>query len=105
MSAGQAPLFRADCELQQLSCIMAVLGTYSPEAWGGQHLLPDYGKIVLGGSDPVPMEELFPDATEATRDLIASMLSCAPPAASSCPSCCTRCTRHELHSWGQRNIR
>lgn len=63
---------------------MAVLGTYAPEAWGGQHLLPDYGKIVLGDSDPVPMEELFPDATQAARDLIARMLSCAalppPPA-------------------------
>lgn len=78
MSAGQAPLFRADCELQQLTCVMAMLGTYSPEMWGGEHLLPDYGKIVLGESAPVPMAELFPDATPAARDLIASMLSCAP---------------------------
>lgn len=74
----QAPLFRADCELQQLTCVMAMLGTYSPETWGGEHLLPDYGKIVLGESAPVPMAELFPDATPAARDLIASMLSYDP---------------------------
>lgn len=65
---------------------MSVLGTYSPEAWGGEHLLPDYGKIVLGDSTPVPMEELFPDATAAARDLIASMLSCAPASPASSTS-------------------
>ena len=78
--AGNAPLFRADCELQQLSCVMSILGTYAPETWGGEHLLPDYGKIVLGASDPVPMAELFPDARASAHDLLAGLLSCAPPA-------------------------
>ena len=72
------PLFRADCELAQVAAIVAVLGGYHPERWGGAHVLPDYGKILLADCDGVPLPRLCADAPPAAVDVLASLLSCAP---------------------------
>jgi hypothetical protein len=76
--AGNMPIFRADCELAQVSTIINVLGSYQPELWGGSDLLPDYGKILLADSDGIPLTELFADSTPAAIDVLAALLSCAP---------------------------
>lgn len=75
-AAGNVPLFRADCELAQVSAIINVLGSYQPELWGGAHLLPDYGKILLADSAGIPLPEMFADATPAAIDVLAALLSC-----------------------------
>ena len=69
-------MFRADCELAQVSTIINVLGSYQPELWGGADLLPDYGKILLADSDGIPLPDLFTDATPAAVDVLAALLSC-----------------------------
>jgi hypothetical protein len=96
--AEGVPLFRAECELAQISCIINVLGSYRPERWGCAELLPDYSKIVLADSPGIPLSSLFPDATQAALDVLSALLSCVPTgaafSASMQPSASVTPTRH-----------
>jgi hypothetical protein len=77
--AGKAMLFKAACELEQLTCIFQVLGTYAPDNWGGVDKLPDFAKIQFGASDGVPLDSLLPAATENALLLLRTCLECVPP--------------------------
>jgi hypothetical protein len=77
LSAGCAPLFKAENELEQLSCIISVLGTYDPDQWGAKHWLPDFRKIRYAPSSGRPLQALLPHASPAAIELVYQCLSCA----------------------------
>jgi hypothetical protein len=42
---GGAPLFAGETDLNQLACIMRVMGSDIAAKWPGAAQLPDYGKV------------------------------------------------------------
>ena len=68
--AGKVPLFNAASELEQMACIIEVLGTYDPHTWQGASKLPDFEKVRFGHSEGVPLATLLPGATPAALDLL-----------------------------------
>lgn len=75
--AGKVPLFNAASELEQMACIIEVLGTYDPHTWQGAARLPDFEKVRFGASGGVPLASLLPCATPAALDLVRQLFQCA----------------------------
>ncbi|CAL1296040.1 unnamed protein product [Larinioides sclopetarius] len=68
------PLFRGENDIEQLCLVLQTLGTPSEDVWPEMTELPDYNKISFPEYKAVPWEKLFPDSTQAARNLLREFL-------------------------------
>nr|KAJ3419818.1 Cyclin-dependent kinase 20 [Polyrhizophydium stewartii] len=65
---NHSPLFPGQNDIDQLYCVISILGTPTKDTWPDLESLPDYGKIQFQALPPVQLEKLCPDASpEAVR--------------------------------------
>ncbi|XP_046840777.1 cyclin-dependent kinase 20-like [Xenia sp. Carnegie-2017] len=65
---NNSPLFPGENDIDQLCCVLRVLGTPDESSWPGMTELPDYNKITFPMMPAIPLEKLVPDAsTEAIK--------------------------------------
>ena len=69
-----SPLFPGETDIEQICCVLRVLGTPSDEDWPGKSELPDYNKISFPDYPPVPFEKIFPDASTNALNLIKKLV-------------------------------
>ncbi|XP_035155006.1 cyclin-dependent kinase 20 isoform X2 [Callithrix jacchus] len=73
-----SPLFPGENNIEQLCCVLHILGTPSPQVWPELAKLPDYNKISFKEQAPVPLEEVLPDASPQALDLLSQFLLYPP---------------------------
>ncbi|XP_058422042.1 cyclin-dependent kinase 20 isoform X3 [Diceros bicornis minor] len=73
-----SPLFPGENDIEQLCCVLRILGTPSPQVWPEITELPDYNKISFKEQAPVPLEEVLPDASPQALDLLGQFLLYPP---------------------------
>lgn len=73
-----SPLFPGENDIEQLCCVLRILGTPSPRVWPEITELPDYNKISFKEQAPVPLEEVLPDASPQALDLLGQFLLYPP---------------------------
>ncbi|XP_023579339.1 cyclin-dependent kinase 20 isoform X2 [Octodon degus] len=73
-----SPLFPGENDIEQLCCVLRILGTPSPQIWPEITELPDYNKISFKEQAPVPLEEVLPDASSQALDLLGRFLLYPP---------------------------
>ncbi|XP_043309252.1 cyclin-dependent kinase 20 isoform X8 [Cervus elaphus] len=73
-----SPLFPGENDIEQLCCVLRILGTPSPKVWPEITELPDYNKISFKEQAPVPLEEVLPDASPQALDLLGRFLLYPP---------------------------
>ncbi|XP_064605348.1 cyclin-dependent kinase 20-like [Liolophura sinensis] len=71
---NNSPLFPGENDIEQLCCVLRVLGTPSEKTWPGITDLPDYNKITFPETPPIPFEEILPDASAEALDLLKKFL-------------------------------
>ena len=71
---NNSPLFPGENDIEQLCCVLRVLGTPTEESWPGMTELPDYNKITFPENPPIPFEEIMPDASPEAIDLVRQFL-------------------------------
>ncbi|XP_064147064.1 cyclin-dependent kinase 20 isoform X8 [Loxodonta africana] len=71
-------LFPGENDIEQLCCVLRILGTPSPQVWPEITELPDYNKISFKEQTPVPLEEVLPDASPQALDLLGQFLLYPP---------------------------
>jgi len=71
---NNSPLFPGENDIEQLCCVLRVLGTPTEETWPGMTELPDYNKITFPENPPIPFEEIMPDASPEAIDLVRQFL-------------------------------
>ncbi|XP_073908637.1 cyclin-dependent kinase 20 isoform X5 [Castor canadensis] len=69
-----SPLFPGENDIEQLCCVLRILGTPSPQVWPEITELPDYNKISFKERAPIPLEEVLPDASPQALDLLGQFL-------------------------------
>ncbi|XP_074063032.1 cyclin-dependent kinase 20 isoform X2 [Macrotis lagotis] len=70
-----SPLFPGENDIEQLCCVLQVLGTPSPQEITE---LPDYNKISFKEQLPLPLDEVLPDASPQALKLLSSFLTYPP---------------------------
>uniref|UniRef100_A0A9L0JI11 Cyclin-dependent kinase 20 n=1 Tax=Equus asinus TaxID=9793 RepID=A0A9L0JI11_EQUAS len=73
-----SPLFPGENDIEQLCCVLRILGTPSLQVWPEITELPDYNKISFKEQAPVPLEEVLPDASPQALDLLGQFLLYPP---------------------------
>uniref|UniRef100_A0A4X2KN93 Cyclin-dependent kinase 20 n=1 Tax=Vombatus ursinus TaxID=29139 RepID=A0A4X2KN93_VOMUR len=73
-----SPLFAGENDIEQLCCVLQVLGTPSPLVWPEITELPDYNKISFKEQLPLPLDEVLPDASPQELQLLSSFLIYRP---------------------------
>ncbi|KAK1334620.1 hypothetical protein QTO34_005627 [Cnephaeus nilssonii] len=73
-----SPLFPGENDIEQLCCVLRILGTPSPQIWPEITQLPDYNKISFEEQAPVPLGEVLPDASPQALDLLGQFLLYPP---------------------------
>ncbi|KAJ0064445.1 hypothetical protein NL108_006504, partial [Boleophthalmus pectinirostris] len=97
---NSSPLFPGENDIEQLCCVLRVLGTPTQETWPVSRLLhqtfkpmnianwhcdvlcvlqemvelPDYNKITFKDNPPIPLEEIVPDTSPQALDLLCKFL-------------------------------
>ncbi|XP_074646890.1 cyclin-dependent kinase 20-like [Tubulanus polymorphus] len=71
---NNSPLFPGETDIDQLGCVLRVLGTPNEKIWPGLSELPDYHKIGYTEKPPIPFEEVVPDASPVALDLLKRFL-------------------------------
>ncbi|XP_065427444.1 cyclin-dependent kinase 20-like isoform X5 [Chrysemys picta bellii] len=71
---NNSPLFPGENDIEQLCCVLRVLGTPSPRVWPEITELPDYNKISFKDNPPIPLEEVLPDAPPQALQLLERFL-------------------------------
>jgi serine/threonine protein kinase len=71
-------MFRGESDIDQLTRIAHSLGGMTEKEWAGIAILPDYQKIQISPSVPIPWEMLIPDASENARDFAQKLLGVNP---------------------------
>ncbi|XP_072482235.1 cyclin-dependent kinase 20 isoform X1 [Notamacropus eugenii] len=75
---NSSPLFPGENDIEQLCCILRVLGTPTPRVWPEITELPDYNKISFKEQLPLPLDEVLPDASPQALQLLSSFLIYPP---------------------------
>ncbi|XP_077886774.1 cyclin-dependent kinase 20 isoform X3 [Ictidomys tridecemlineatus] len=73
-----SPLFPGENDIEQLCCVLRILGTPSPQVWPEITELPDYNKISFKEQAPVPLGEVLSDASLQALDLLGQFLLYPP---------------------------
>ncbi|EGD76326.1 CMGC/CDK/CCRK protein kinase [Salpingoeca rosetta] len=71
---NNSPLFPGENDIDQLSCVIQALGTPTRQDWPELDSLPDFAKINFDPTDPQPMHEILPDATQDAINLCSQFL-------------------------------
>ncbi|KAG6920693.1 cyclin dependent kinase 20, partial [Chelydra serpentina] len=71
---NNSPLFPGENDIEQLCCVLRVLGTPSQRVWPEITELPDYNKISFKDNPPIPLEEVLPDAPPQALQLLTRFL-------------------------------
>eukprot|EP00118_Oscarella_pearsei_P010609 m.66109 g.66109 ORF g.66109 m.66109 type:complete len:339 (+) comp35364_c0_seq12:33-1049(+) len=66
---NNSPLFPGEHDIEQLCCVLRVLGTPTEETWPGVTELPDFNKITFPLMPAIPLEKMVPDASPDAVDL------------------------------------
>uniref|UniRef100_A0A5F8H2V8 Cyclin-dependent kinase 20 n=1 Tax=Monodelphis domestica TaxID=13616 RepID=A0A5F8H2V8_MONDO len=73
-----SPLFPGENDIEQLCCVLRVLGTPSPKVWPEITELPDYNKISFKEQLPLPLDDVLPDASPPALHLLGRFLVYPP---------------------------
>eukprot|EP00048_Salpingoeca_helianthica_P012192 m.175936 g.175936 ORF g.175936 m.175936 type:complete len:331 (-) comp15337_c6_seq1:38-1030(-) len=73
---NNSPLFPGENDIDQLYCVLRVMGTPSPQTWPEVVDFPDYNKITFPDMPPIPLEQIVPDASSEALDLFSKLLCC-----------------------------
>lgn len=71
---NNSPLFPGENDIDQLGCVLRVLGTPNEQIWPGMSELPDYNKISFCENPPIPLEKIIPDGSPIALDLLKRFL-------------------------------
>ncbi|XP_064399850.1 cyclin-dependent kinase 20-like [Halichondria panicea] len=71
---NNSPLFPGENDINQLYCVLRVLGTPNESIWPGLLELPDYKKIEFPDMPPIPLEEVVPEASPEALNLLNKFL-------------------------------
>ncbi|XP_067832292.1 cyclin-dependent kinase 20 isoform X2 [Heptranchias perlo] len=71
---NNSPLFPGENDIEQLCCVLRVLGTPNEKIWPEITELPDYNKITFKENPPIPLEQIVPDASPEAVDLLKRFL-------------------------------
>uniref|UniRef100_A0A8D0GIG4 Cyclin-dependent kinase 20 n=1 Tax=Sphenodon punctatus TaxID=8508 RepID=A0A8D0GIG4_SPHPU len=71
---NNSPLFPGENDIEQLCCVLRVLGTPNPRIWPEITELPDYNKISFKEKPPIPLEQVVPDASPQALHLLKQFL-------------------------------
>ncbi|KAJ3119903.1 Cyclin-dependent kinase 20 [Nowakowskiella sp. JEL0407] len=71
---NHCPLFPGQNDIDQLYCVISILGTPTKETWPDLETLPDYNKIQFSPTPPVPIENICPDASPNAVELLKKFL-------------------------------
>jgi len=71
---NSSPLFPGENDIEQLCCVMRVLGTPSERSWPQMSKLPDYNKITFPSNPPMLLGNVVPDATDDAVELLSKFL-------------------------------
>ncbi|KAG7220381.1 hypothetical protein INR49_018219 [Caranx melampygus] len=71
---NSSPLFPGENDIEQLCCVLRVLGTPTQESWPEIVELPDYNKITFKENPAIPLEEIVPDTCPQAIDLLYKFL-------------------------------
>ncbi|XP_075774577.1 cyclin-dependent kinase 20 isoform X1 [Pelodiscus sinensis] len=71
---SSSPLFPGENDIEQLCCVLRVLGTPNQRIWPEIAELPDYNKISFKDNPPIPLEEVLPDAPPQALQLLRRFL-------------------------------
>lgn len=71
---NNSPLFPGENDIDQLGCVLRILGTPTEEIWPQMLQLPDYNKISFPENPPIPFIEILPDASPLALDLLKRFL-------------------------------
>ncbi|XP_042201454.1 cyclin-dependent kinase 20 isoform X2 [Callorhinchus milii] len=71
---NNSPLFPGENDIEQLCCVLRVLGTPNETIWPEITELPDYNKITFKENPPIPLRHIVPDAAPEAVDLLQRFL-------------------------------
>ncbi|XP_069503577.1 cyclin-dependent kinase 20 isoform X2 [Ambystoma mexicanum] len=71
---NNSPLFPGENDIEQLCCVLQVLGTPNEKIWPEITDLPDYNKISFKENPPIPLEKIVPDASPHALELLKRFL-------------------------------
>ncbi|KAL0480539.1 cyclin-dependent kinase Cdk20 [Acrasis kona] len=71
---NHSPLFPGENDIDQLHTVLKALGSPTQDNWPGVRKLPDYNKITFTKMNPVPMNQLVPNASPHAIDLLSKLL-------------------------------
>ncbi|XP_059805631.1 cyclin-dependent kinase 20 isoform X1 [Hypanus sabinus] len=71
---NNSPLFPGENDIEQLCCVLRVLGTPNEQIWPEITELPDYNKITFKENPPIPLEQIVPDTSPEALDLLKRFL-------------------------------
>lgn len=71
---NSSPVFPGENDIEQLCCVLRVLGTPTEASWPGMTSLPDYNKITFADFPSVPFEQVVPDASSEALSLLEKFL-------------------------------
>ncbi|XP_030828515.1 cyclin-dependent kinase 20-like [Strongylocentrotus purpuratus] len=71
---NNSPIFPGENDIEQLCCVLRILGTPTEKTWPGMKDLPDYNKITFPENPPIPLEQIVPDASPEALDLLKKFL-------------------------------
>uniref|UniRef100_H3CDN7 Cyclin-dependent kinase 20 n=1 Tax=Tetraodon nigroviridis TaxID=99883 RepID=H3CDN7_TETNG len=81
---NSSPLFPGENDIEQLCCVLRVLGTPTRESWPEIVELPDYNKISFTEQPAMRLDALVPDAPPQAVRLLRSFL--LYPSQQRCPA-------------------
>ncbi|XP_034027740.1 cyclin-dependent kinase 20 isoform X1 [Thalassophryne amazonica] len=71
---NSSPLFPGENDIEQLCCVLRVLGTPTQDMWPEMVELPDYNKISFKENPAIPLEEIVSDTCPQAIDLLYKFL-------------------------------
>ncbi|XP_029361742.1 cyclin-dependent kinase 20 isoform X2 [Echeneis naucrates] len=71
---NSSPLFPGENDIEQLCCVLRLLGTPTQESWPEMLELPDYNKITFKENPAVPLEDIVPDTCPQAIHLLQKFL-------------------------------
>ncbi|XP_047221924.1 cyclin-dependent kinase 20 isoform X2 [Girardinichthys multiradiatus] len=71
---NSSPLFPGENDIEQLCCVLRVLGTPTQDSWPEIVELPDYNKITFKENPAIPLEEIVPDTSSQAIALLYKFL-------------------------------
>ena len=75
---NHSPVFPGENDIDQIYRVLQIMGTPDEREWPDLGSLPDFGKIRLPDMDPLPWEQVVPNASQPAARLLARFLLYPP---------------------------